>query len=80
MCLEDNINNENSPQPVISAHIGTLFEAMISLCFSSSHLVSAALLKAARAEHMFHPKGLSVLNCDACILCGTKGAYVKNEQ
>lgn len=29
---------------------------------------------------MFHPKGPSVLNCHACILCGTKGAYVKNEQ
>ncbi len=29
---------------------------------------------------MFLPKGLSVLNCHACVLRGTKGAYVKNEQ
>lgn len=39
VCLEDNINNENPLQPVISAHIGVLFKATISLCFRSSHLV-----------------------------------------
>lgn len=69
-CLNDNINNENPPQPVISAHIGVLFKATDSLCFRSSH----------RAEHMFLPKGLRVLNCHPCILCGTKGAYVRTEQ
>lgn len=43
VCLDDNINSENPPQPVISAHIGVLFKAQASLCFRSSHLGSAHL-------------------------------------
>lgn len=43
VCLEDNINNENPAQPVISAYMGALFKATICLCFSYSHLGSADL-------------------------------------
>lgn len=81
VCLEDNINNEkSSPAWNMSPYRGFYLKPRFPFALPASHLGSAHLEKAARAEHMFRPKGPGVLNCHACILCGTKGAYVKNEQ